>query len=202
MGPTVTSRYPQHQQRVIDELNELLDKLRRLRAFITDKRGIFKDLPMRSRAMMDHQEQTMSEYAAILAERIADFPQPTKGTTMTEDQSTEQAIIEAGANTAPRVTPSEAEANIVSEWYLNAGDAMPFNNGDQPPVPRDSPLRLVTMCFLVLKNGFTVHGTGACASAANYNEAIGRRIARENAVREIWPLMGYALRSKLATESK
>ena len=51
--------------------------------------------------------------------------------------------------------------------------------------------------MLVLRNGFTVTGESACASPENFNADIGRRIARENAVAKIWPLMGYELRSKL-----
>ena len=37
----------------------------------------------------------------------------------------------------------------------------------------------------------------ACASHENFNAEIGRKIARQNAVQKIWPLMGYELRSKL-----
>jgi len=61
-----------------------------------------------------------------------------------------------------------------------------------------SPLHLLTFCVLVLKNGFTVTGESACASPENFDAEIGQRIARENAVQKIWPLMGYELRSKLA----
>lgn len=59
------------------------------------------------------------------------------------------------------------------------------------------PLGLLTFCVLTLRNGFTVTGESACASLENFNAEIGRRIARENAVAKIWPLMGYELRSKL-----
>lgn len=62
----------------------------------------------------------------------------------------------------------------------------------------DDPLRLLTFCVLVLKNGFTVTGESACASPENFNAEIGRRIARENAVAKVWPLMGYALKERLA----
>lgn len=58
-------------------------------------------------------------------------------------------------------------------------------------------LGLLTFCVLVLRNGFTVTGESACASPENYNEEIGRKIARQNAVEKIWPLMGYELRTKL-----
>jgi hypothetical protein len=49
----------------------------------------------------------------------------------------------------------------------------------------------------VLRNGFTVTGESACASPENFNAEIGRKIARENAVAKVWPLLGFALRQKL-----
>lgn len=60
-------------------------------------------------------------------------------------------------------------------------------------------LGLLTFCVLVLRNGFTVTGESACASPENFDAEIGRKIARENAVNKIWPLMGYELRTKLMT---
>ena len=61
-----------------------------------------------------------------------------------------------------------------------------------------SPLSLLTFCVLVLRNGFTVTGESACASPENFDAEVGRKIARQNAVQKIWPLMGYELRTKLA----
>lgn len=112
-------------------------------------------------------------------------------------QSIESAIVAAGATKAPRVTPADIEANIASEHYFTAAqgaEAADFHLG--PPVPLQ--LALLTFCVLVLKNGFTVTGESACASPENFNAEIGRRIARENAVAKVWPLMGYELRNKLA----
>ena len=50
----------------------------------------------------------------------------------------------------------------------------------------------------VNRNGFTVTGESACVSPENFNAEIGRKIARENAINKVWPLMGYELKSKLA----
>jgi hypothetical protein len=50
---------------------------------------------------------------------------------------------------------------------------------------------------LVLRNGYTVHGHSAPASPDNFDVEIGRKIARQKAVEQIWPLMGYALREQL-----
>lgn len=58
--------------------------------------------------------------------------------------------------------------------------------------------KLITFCVLVLRNGFTVTGESACASPENFDAELGRKIARQNAVAKVWPLMGYALKQKLA----
>ena len=107
----------------------------------------------------------------------------------------EQEILNKGL-TAPRITPTDVEANIASEWYINAGDGVKPDDF-QPPVPANHPLRLLTFCVLVLKNGFTVTGESACASPENFDAEVGQKIARRNAVDKIWPLMGYELKSKL-----
>jgi hypothetical protein len=56
---------------------------------------------------------------------------------------------------------------------------------------------LLTYCTLVLQNGFTVTGESACASPENFDEELGRKIARQNAIAKIWPLMGYELKQRL-----
>ena len=58
----------------------------------------------------------------------------------------------------------------------------------------------LTVCVLTLLNGFTVTGESACADPAMFNEEIGQKIARENAERKIWPLMGYALKEEMLKE--
>jgi hypothetical protein len=61
-------------------------------------------------------------------------------------------------------------------------------------------LLLLTFCVLTLSNGFTVTGESACVSAENFDADIGRKVARENAVQKIWPLMGYALKDRIHAE--
>ena len=99
--------------------------------------------------------------------------------------------IQAAGKTAPRITPQQIEDSIAGEYFFTADKAV----GDAPIF--DS-MKLLTFCVLVLKNGFTVTGESACASPENFDAAIGQRIARENAIRKIWPLLGYQLRDKLA----
>ena len=42
-------------------------------------------------------------------------------------QNLEAAIVAAGANVAPRITPADVEANIVSEHYFTAADGARYN---------------------------------------------------------------------------
>ncbi len=48
-----------------------------------------------------------------------------------------------------------------------------------------------------MQNGFTIIGKSAPASPENYDADLGKRLAYEDAVRQAWPLEGYALRSVL-----
>lgn len=57
--------------------------------------------------------------------------------------------------------------------------------------------RVLTICLLVLRNGFTVIGKSAPASPENFNVELGQKFAYEDAPRQLWPLMGYALRDRL-----
>ncbi len=108
----------------------------------------------------------------------------------------------AAVSTAPRVTQADIEANIASEHYFTAMNGVEgvdpkatvygFDETEYPDA-----LGLLTFCVLVLKNGFTVTGESACASPENFNDEIGRRVARDNAVQKIWPLLGFLLKEKL-----
>lgn len=103
--------------------------------------------------------------------------------------------IQAKGLTAPRVTLDDIEANIHSEHYFTAADALLEEWEDRDKVPGS--LELLTFCVLVLKNGFTVTSESSCISPENFDAEIGRKIARQNAAEKIWPLMGYALKQDL-----
>jgi hypothetical protein len=113
--------------------------------------------------------------------------------------------IQAKGLTAPRVTPSDIQSEIVSEYYFTALQGARMEGLDyidklgqvRQPMPLHSVLGLLTFCVLVLRNGFTVTGESACASPENYDEALGRQIARRNAEAKIWPLLGFRLRDRL-----
>lgn len=95
--------------------------------------------------------------------------------------------------TAPRVTLQSMEDKIAAEAYFTAGDA-----GDALNIPMHSAARLLTLCVLTMHNGFTIIGKSAPASPENFDVEKGRHFAREDAIKQLWPLEGYALREKLS----
>ncbi len=94
-----------------------------------------------------------------------------------------QALIEQRANKAPRVTPADVEAEIVGETYT----VLPSGR--------------VTVCELTLRSGFVVTGESAVVFIENFDAEIGRRVARANAVGNVWPLLGFRLRDELAAKA-
>ena len=98
---------------------------------------------------------------------------------MKSDHENEE-MIQAAGKTAPRLTPDHVDAVIVSEMY------------------HVFPGTTLTICALTLRNGYIVTGESAAAHPANFDAAIGREIARDNARNKIWALEGYLLRERLA----
>lgn len=104
-------------------------------------------------------------------------------------------------SSAPRIMLADIEANIVSEHYFTAADGAEKHcpdASDPESLKPLEPLKLLTFCVLVLRNSFTVVGQSACASPENFDPETGRRMARENAIAEVWPLMGYELKTLLS----
>jgi hypothetical protein len=92
-----------------------------------------------------------------------------------------EAEIQAKGLNAPRLTPALIDAAIAAEdYHVFPGTTM-------------------TVCALTLRNGFIVTGESAAASPSNFDAALGRKIARENARNKIWAFEGYLLRERLAS---
>lgn len=75
---------------------------------------------------------------------------------------------------APRVTKEYMASRVKGTTFLKVGET-------------------VTICNLVLDNGYSVRGESACVNAANYNQEIGEKIAYDNAFNKLWPLFGFLL---------
>ena len=111
------------------------------------------------------------------------------------DESIEQDIQATGL-TAPRVTPADIEAEIVSEHYFTAAEGVIGNVDEEGQMPPS--LDLLTFCVLALRNGHTVAGTAYCADPERFNAQTGRETARDDAIRQLWPMVIIAKRNQLA----
>lgn len=109
-----------------------------------------------------------------------------------ETTDAESAAVQKTPN---RVSLDFLKSEIAVSHVFNAYGAIAALGAQEP---EDDPLRVLTICILVMKNGFTVIGKSAPADAENFNAELGAKFAYEDAVRQLWPLEGYRLRSDLA----
>lgn len=115
---------------------------------------------------------------------------------MSANDTIEQEIQAKGL-TAPRVTSADIEAAIIGEHYHSPSDYT-IGCGHNIGTFDAEKIKRHTFCILTLNNGFTVVGVNeGPVSAANFDRELGRKMARQKAVDQIWPLMGYELRTRL-----
>lgn len=99
----------------------------------------------------------------------------------------------ATSQTAARVTPADIEATIAAEYSFTLDKAL-------AGCPLVDGLERVTLSVVVLRNGTKLVGVNYGAiDPARHDAEQGRVEARAAAVEQVWPLLGYELRTKLAT---
>lgn len=89
----------------------------------------------------------------------------------------------------PRVTLQHMQEKIKHKFFVTGSDAICMET-----VPE---MDILTICFLVMDNGFIIIGKSAPASPENYVQEKGETFAYEDAIRQLWPLEGYHLRQEL-----
>lgn len=117
-----------------------------------------------------------------------------------------------------RVTTEQVESVIAQEVFFTAAEGLAGKTFDDTYSDEDlsaitvcevvdaalnsaSPgFSTLDICVLVLKNGYTVVGKATPVDPAAYSKEVGQRIARERAVEQIWPLLGYELKSTIESE--
>lgn len=98
----------------------------------------------------------------------------------------------AEGRTAPRVFLADIEDQIQEQFFVLGSEALQ----SYKPVPEG--FDVLTLCFILMRNGFTIVGKSAPASPANFNLELGRKLAYDDAIRQLWPLMGFSLRDRLS----
>jgi hypothetical protein len=139
-------------------------------------------------------EDLVDEYPEIF--RTSNIKGGRPGLALLDDVSIQEAIemarppVEEEVPPMPLVTSFSMEEEIVDDYYRNLGSAI--------KAPEGSPAYNTTLCILVLRNGFVIVGKSACVYSENFNEDTGKRLAREDALRQIGPFMGWREADKRA----
>ncbi len=94
----------------------------------------------------------------------------------------EEEIQEKGL-VGPRITEEHVERKIARTLYHLFPDTE------------------VTICCLILENGYSVTGTSACASPENFDVDLGKKIAYDKAAQKIWGLEAYLLKERMSSGS-
>lgn len=105
----------------------------------------------------------------------------------------QQLDVECAAiSTAPRISLNGIQTSIACQYSFTAGNAV-----SSMGLPAVAALGTLSICILVMQNGFTVIGSSAPVSPQNYDADLGARLAYDDCIRQLWPLMGYALGDRI-----
>lgn len=116
------------------------------------------------------------------------------------DKQIEKDLQARGLCNGPRLTPADLEAEIVGEYYFTAADGLFAVLGAGQYIP--DAMHHVTVCVLLLRNGIKVVGTNTgTINPKNFCGKTGREMARAAATDQMWPMLGYELRSRLAASN-
>ena len=138
--------------------------------------------------------RTRADVAQTMARTLLPMAEKAAGQTIEQE-------IQAKGLTAARVTPADIEANIASEHYFTAAQGVAAEDAAFGNLGNPGPkcLELVTICVLITRNGTKLVGANeGPVSPENFDADMGRRMAREKAIDQLWPMLGYELRTKLA----
>lgn len=91
------------------------------------------------------------------------------------------------------VTAQDVQDAIEAQYFFTADTAF----ARFPDPEHRLPLRMLTICALLLKNGTTVLGKSHCEGLEGFDPNIEQQNALEDAKREAWPLLSYCLKQQL-----
>lgn len=154
----------------MDTVNAMLD---RIEAKIDRARGLLSHADAGLNIIMKHTNINTGEQHMETDEQRKDRT----GLSSLRLADDESAAVQQTGN---RVSLDSMLEKIVGEEYLSP-----------------SKIPHMTICILILENGYALVGKSAPADPENYDAALGMKFAKEDALRQMWPLEGYLLRERM-----
>lgn len=105
-----------------------------------------------------------------------------------EDTDAASAAVQ---KTPHRISLQSIKDKIAAEYSFTLDEAV----GNSPLMPG---MECMSICVLVMENGFIVIGKATPADPNNFNAELGKKFAYEDAVRQMWPLEAYLLKERMA----
>ena len=97
-----------------------------------------------------------------------------------------------------KVTARDVEDSINHCYYVTGHEAVSryyyVGTSDQES------LKTLTLCILVLNNGYTVVGKSACVDPNVFDALKGRELAFEDAVSQVYPLLAFVMKTDMYHE--
>lgn len=112
------------------------------------------------------------------------------------------SVPDEGGEIQSRVYLKDVVGAVASEHYFVVGDALQQENTIHVC---DGgwylgATQLTVICILQLKNGYVVVGVSTCTDFESFDSGIARKIAYDDALKQVWELLEYEHRSKLKLE--
>jgi len=108
-----------------------------------------------------------------------------------------------------KITIADVEEQIESESYFTAREGLEGSivlSGTTPGWPCEDVSQLIpprldclTICVLVMTNGFVITGESCCVNSEDFDSELGRKYALENALDKAFAYVAYERRSKITS---
>lgn len=117
---------------------------------------------------------------------------------VTEAEAAEMRAASDRPVEEPRLTMADVDASIAGIYYFNGLQGAMASGAHVPGDHAEQLLRL-TVCVVVLHNGFMQHGESYTVRTVDQNAQLGRELALIEAKARLLPILQYELKCRIPT---
>jgi N4 Gp49/Sf6 Gp66 family protein len=95
-----------------------------------------------------------------------------------------------------KMTELEAQAVQNTRFRVSLDDLLAKIKSEEYLYPHT--ISHMTICVLITENGYALVGISAPADEQNFDEDLGKKFAKEDAIRQMWKYEAYLLRERMS----